>query len=204
MDGDGVSDKMERDAIEERDGLGLTEAHTEDEGDVRSELKRDIVGERGAVSEKGLVPERDGEVDTLGHGDVDGVCAEEGMVDGFVDEDIVRGAEGRVRDDEGMRDGEDDTLGQRVVDGVRVAEEGVERVPRDVRVGRMTTGGGNAEFEGDSDALGQGDDETVPLQLSVDVAASDGGFDIVVVGVLMSGAQKGPMLAVDRCVPSIE
>ena len=48
------------------------------------------------------------------------------------------------------------------------------------------------------------DPVTVPLQLSVDVAAFDNGSDFVVVGVLISGAQKGPMLAVDRCVPSIE
>jgi len=45
---------------------------------------------------------------------------------------------------------------------------------------------------------------TVPLQLSVDVDTSEGSFETVVVGVLMSGAQNGPMLAVERCVPLME
>ena len=101
------------------------------------------------------------------------------------------------------------TLGEGVLEGVALAVDIVvietlaqpDCVPTDAKEG---AGGGNAEFEGDSDALGQGDDETVPLQISVDVAAFENGSDFVVVGVLMSGAQKGPRLALERCVPSME
>ena len=51
---------------------------------------------------------------------------------------------------------------------------------------------------------GRGVDDTEPLQLSVDVAAFEGGSEPLGEGVSRLGAQKGPMLGESRCVPLME
>ena len=95
MDGDGVSDKIERDAIEERDGLGLPEAHTEDEGDVRSERYFEIVPLIVSLDNFESVGEADADLNAVvARGDLENVDALE----------VARGDHVSVDTKEGDRD----------------------------------------------------------------------------------------------------